>query len=53
MFRVMGTAVICPAAGWEALRLLRQLLPDQERALGPHDPDTLTTRHNIAAWEER
>ncbi|WP_175542876.1 tetratricopeptide repeat protein, partial [Actinopolymorpha cephalotaxi] len=28
----------------EALRLLRQLLPDQERVLGRDHPDTLTTR---------
>ena len=34
----------------EALRQFRQLLPDQERALGPHHPDTLSTRNNIAYW---
>jgi hypothetical protein len=34
----------------EALRLLRQLLPDQQHFLGPLDPDTLRTRHDIAAW---
>ena len=36
------------AAG--ALRLSRELLPDQERVLGPDHPDTLTTRDNIASW---
>jgi hypothetical protein len=36
------------AAG--ALRLSRELLPDQERVLGPDHPDTLTTRGNIAYW---
>jgi len=34
----------------EALRLSRELLPDQERVLGRDHPDTLTTRNNIAAW---
>jgi len=33
-----------------ALRLFRELLPDQVRVLGPDHPDTLTTRGNIAAW---
>ena len=32
-----------------ALRLFRELLPDQERVLGPDHPDTLTTRGNIAS----
>jgi hypothetical protein len=32
----------------EAVRLLRELLPDQERVLGADDPETLTTRNNIA-----
>ena len=36
-----------PAA---ALRLFRELLPDQVRVLGPDHPDVLTTRNNIAAW---
>ena len=31
-----------------ALRLSRELLPDQERVLGPDHPDTLATRNNIA-----
>ena len=39
--------------GWsgdarEALRLARELLPDQERVLGADDPDALATRANIA-----
>ena len=34
----------------EALRLFAELLPDQERVLGRDHPDTLRTRHNIAAW---
>ena len=34
----------------KALRLFRELLPDQERVLGPDHPYTLTTRHNIATW---
>ena len=34
----------------EALRLAKELLPDRERVLGPHHPDTLTTRYNIAAF---
>ena len=33
-----------------ALRLYRELLPDQERVLGPDHPDTLGTRHHIARW---
>ena len=33
-----------------ALRLFRELLPDQARVLGPDHPDILTTRGNIAAW---
>ena len=32
-----------------ALRLFRELLPDQERVLGPDHPDTLNTRNNIAS----
>lgn len=36
------------AAG--ALRLSRELLPDQVRVLGPDHPHTLTTRHEIAYW---
>ena len=32
----------------EALRLFQELLPDQERVLGPDHPDTLSTRSNIA-----
>jgi tetratricopeptide (TPR) repeat protein len=34
----------------EALRLLRDLLPDCERVLGCDHPDTLAIRHNIADW---
>jgi hypothetical protein len=34
----------------EALRLSRELLPDCERVLGRHHPDTLTTCHNVAFW---
>jgi Tetratricopeptide repeat len=34
----------------EGLRLYQDLLPDQERFLGPHHPDTLATRSNIAFW---
>jgi hypothetical protein len=37
----------------DALRLFRELLPDQRRVLGPHHPDTLTTRNNIKYWSER
>jgi flagellar biosynthesis regulator FlbT len=37
----------------EALRLSRELLPDQERVLGPDHPDTLKTRHDIALWTGR
>ena len=33
-----------------ALRLFRELLPDQVRVLGPDHPDVLTTRDNIASW---
>jgi hypothetical protein len=33
------------------LRLHRELLPDQERVLGPDHPDTLATRTNIADLE--
>ena len=33
------------------LRLFRELLPDQERVLGPDHPDTLTTRNNIACLD--
>jgi hypothetical protein len=32
----------------EALRLARELLPDQRRVLGPDHPDSITTRSNIA-----
>jgi hypothetical protein len=28
-------------------RLFRELLPDQERILGPDHPDTLATRHDV------
>ena len=35
----------------EALRLFRELLPDQQRVLGPYHPDTLATRNNIAYFE--
>jgi hypothetical protein len=34
----------------EALRLLEELLPDQERVLGEDHPNTLTLRNNIAHW---
>jgi hypothetical protein len=34
----------------EGLRLFQELLPDQERVLGPCHPDTLATRNNIALW---
>jgi hypothetical protein len=34
----------------EALRLFRELLPDQARVLGPSHRDTLTTRSSIAHW---
>jgi tetratricopeptide (TPR) repeat protein len=34
----------------EAVRLYRELLPDQERVLGPDHPDILVTRRNIAFW---
>ena len=30
--------------------LLSRLLPDQQRVLGGNQPDTLTTRNNIAGW---
>ena len=33
-----------------ALELLIALLPDREVVLGPDHPDTLATRHDIAAW---
>jgi tetratricopeptide (TPR) repeat protein len=33
-----------------ALRLFRELLPDQRRVLGPDHPYTLAARHNIAYW---
>jgi hypothetical protein len=33
----------------EALRLFKELLPDQERVLGRDHPNTLSTRKNIAA----
>ena len=33
-----------------ALNTGTELLPDQERVLGPDHPDTLTTRNNIAHW---
>ena len=36
------------AAG--ALRLLRELLPDERRVLGPDHPSTLATRCNVAVW---
>jgi hypothetical protein len=39
------------AAG--ALRLFRELLPDQERVLGPDHQETLATRGNIATWTGR
>jgi hypothetical protein len=39
------------AAG--ALRLLRELLPDQERVLGTDHQETLATRGNIATWTGR
>ena len=34
----------------EALRLSRELLPDQERVLGPDHPDTLAARNDIAMF---
>ena len=34
----------------EALRLSRELLPDQQRLLGPDHPETLITRNHIAAY---
>jgi Tetratricopeptide repeat len=34
----------------KARDLLAALLPDMERAVGPHHPDTLTTRANLAHW---
>jgi Tetratricopeptide repeat/NACHT domain len=34
----------------EALRLFRELLPDQTRTLGSDHPSTLLTRNNIANW---
>jgi hypothetical protein len=37
----------------EALRLFRELLPDQERMLGLNHPDTLRTRGNIARLEQK
>ena len=44
----------CPWTGEaedaQALRLYRELLPDQERVLGPDHPDTLLTRCDIAHW---
>jgi hypothetical protein len=36
--------------GAEALRLYRELLPDQVRVQGPSHPDTLIIRDNIAGW---
>lgn len=36
-----------PAA---VLLLFEELLSDRKRVLGPDHPDTLDTRHNIAAW---
>jgi hypothetical protein len=39
--------------GREALRLSRELLPDQQRVLGPDRPDTLFTRGAIADWTGR
>ncbi|MDQ4009992.1 MAG: tetratricopeptide repeat protein [Actinomycetota bacterium] len=33
-----------------ALRLFKQLLPDQQRVLGANHPAVLTIRHNIAYW---
>src|SRR4029077_18035993 len=36
----------------EALRLYQELLPDQERVLGPDHPNVLITRNNIAGWTE-
>jgi hypothetical protein len=37
----------------EALRLFRELLPDQVRVLGRGHPDVLVTRNNIAFWSGR
>ncbi len=37
----------------EALRLYRELLPDQVRVLGPGHPDTLGTRHSIDRLDGR
>jgi hypothetical protein len=34
----------------EAVRLLRELLPDQERVLGRDHPGRLLTRNNLAHW---
>src|SRR5262249_23487995 len=34
----------------QALRLYRELLPDQERVQGPDHPHTLAVRGNVAAW---
>ena len=34
----------------EALRLFRELLPDQVRVLGRDHPEVLQTRNNIAVW---
>jgi tetratricopeptide (TPR) repeat protein len=34
----------------EALRLFKELLPDQQRLLGNDHPDTLGTRSNIGGW---
>jgi hypothetical protein len=39
------------AAG--AVKLLRELLPDQERVLGPDHPDTVATRNFITEWSRR
>jgi hypothetical protein len=37
----------------EAIGQSRQLLEDQARLLGPDHPDTLTTRNNLAYWQEK
>jgi hypothetical protein len=42
--------VVTPRA---ALRLLRELLPDRVRVLGPDHPDVLITRSSIAYWSAR
>ncbi|MFI6443076.1 protein kinase [Kitasatospora sp. NPDC050543] len=37
----------------EAVRLLRELIPDLARACGPADPRTLRTCHDLALWLAR